>query len=124
VFFFFANYFSSVLMVKYIPLVLSLMFMFMFVDSHINKREMVLGFTNRFYKKELKEEELFYLKKGDFYWIWVMFANTIIHLYVVLFCSFNVWAFYSSIGWYVYFFMALFAQIAYIKLKTKKGLMC
>ena len=114
-----AYYFSSFETVKYIPVTLSVIFTLVFVDSHYNKKYMILGFTKKFYKKELKDRELEFLKKGDFYWILVMLVNTIIHLYIVNFSSDLVWAFYSSIGWYVYFFGALIAQIIYIKVKCR-----
>ena len=114
-----AYYFSSFETVKYIPVSLSLIFTLVFVDSHYSKKYMILGFTRKFYKKELKKTEEEFLKKGDFYWILVMLFNTLIHLYIVNFCSDLVWAFYSSVGWYVYFFGALIAQIVYIKVKCR-----
>lgn len=110
-----AYYFSSLETVKYIPVTLSSIFFLVFVDSHFNKKYMVLGFTQKFYKKDLKEEEIAFLKRGDFYWVFVMLVNTLIHLYVVNFTSDIIWAFYSSVGWYVYFFGALIAQIVYGK---------
>ncbi len=110
-----AYYFSSMETVKYIPVTLSSIFFLMFVDSHFNKKYMILGFTQKFYKKELKKEEREFLKKGDLYWVGVMLVNTLVHLYVVNFTSDVVWAFYSSVGWYVLFFGALIAQIVYGK---------
>jgi len=110
-----AYYFSSFETVKYIPVTLSSIFFLMFVDAHFNKKYMVLGFTQKFYKKDLKEEEVAFLKRGDFYWVLVMLINTLIHLYIVNFSSDLVWAFYSSVGWYIYFFGALLAQIIYGK---------
>ena len=110
-----AYYFSSFETVKYIPVTLSAIFFLMFVDSHYNKKYMILGFTQKFYKKELKEEEVEFLKRGDFYWVLVMLVNTMIHLYIVNFSSDLTWAFYSSVGWYGYFFTALIAQIIYGK---------
>ena len=110
-----AYYFSSFETVKYIPVTLSAIFFLMFVDSHFNKKYMILGFTQKFYKKDLKNEEIEFLKRGDFYWVIVMLINTIIHLYIVNFSSDLVWAFYSSIGWYFYFFGCLIAQIIYGK---------
>ncbi len=110
-----AYYFSSFQTVKYIPVTLSTIFLFLFIDAHFNKKYMVLGFTRAFYKKELKPEEIEFLKKGDGYWVGVMLVNTLIHLYVVNFTSDIVWAFYSSVGWYILFFSALLGQIIYGK---------
>jgi len=47
--------------------------------------------------------------------VFVMGVNTLIHLYVVNFTSDVVWAFYTSVGWYILFFTALISQIVYGK---------
>ena len=112
--------FSSIQAVKYMPTTLSAMFTVMFVDSYLHKRYMILGFTKQFYKKELKSHEVEFLKRGDLYWVFVMGLNTLIHIYIVNFCSDIVWAFYSSVGWYFYFFTALIAQILYGKIYGTK----
>jgi len=111
-----AYYFSSLESVKYIPTTLSIIFMFVFVDSHFNKREMVLGFAKKFYPTKLTPQEIEFLRGGDKYWIYVMGVNTLIHLYVVNFTSDVVWAFYTSVGWYIFFFVSLIIQIIYGKI--------
>ena len=83
---------------------------------------MILGYTRKFYKKELNSEEIEFLKRGDGYWVGVMLINTLIHLYVVNFSSDIVWAFYASVGWYILFFLALFIQIIYGKVYVSKVL--
>ncbi len=110
-----AYYFSSFETVKYIPVTLSMIFLLLFIDSHYHKREMVLGFTKKFYHKKLSYNEIEYLKKGDIYWVWIMSINTLIHLYVVNFSSDVIWAFYASVGWYILFFVSLVIQIIYGK---------
>jgi len=110
-----AYYFSSFETVKYIPVTLSSIFLFLFIDAHFNKREMVLGFTRKFYPKELSIQEVEFLKNGDGYWVVVMFINTMIHLFVINFTSDVVWAFYTSVGWYILFFVSLIIQIIYGK---------
>ena len=112
-----AYYYSSLEMVKYIPVTLSMFFLLLFLDAHFNKKYMVLGFTNKFYKKELTTSQIEFLKRGDSYWVLVMLINTVIHLCVVNFTSDIFWAFYSSVGWYVLFFGALGAQIIYGKVR-------
>lgn len=112
-----AYYFSSLETVKYIPVTLSSIFFLMFIDSHVNKKYMILAFTKKFYKKELREIEVEFLKRGDLYWVYVMLINTLIHIYIVNFTSDIVWALYSSVGWYIYFFGALIAQIIYGKVR-------
>ena len=110
-----AYYFSSFETVKYIPVTLSMIFLLLFIDSHLHKKEMILGFTKKFYHKKLADDEVEFLKKGDGYWVGVMLVNTLIHLYVVNFSSDVVWAFYASVGWYILFFTSLFIQIIYGK---------
>jgi hypothetical protein len=46
-----AYYFSSLQTVKYIPVILSMIFLFLFIDSHLNKKYMILSFTKSFIKK-------------------------------------------------------------------------
>ncbi len=118
--FFIAYYFSSMQSVKYIPVTLSMIFLLLFIDSHYNKKEMILGFTKQFYKKQLSDAEVAFLKNGDIYWVWVMGVNTLIHLYVVNFCSDAFWAFYASVGWYILFFTSLLMQIIYGKVYAVK----
>jgi len=113
-------YFSSLQSIKYIPLILSSIFLMMFIDSHLNKKYMILGFTKRFYRKQLSSAEEEFLKHGDLYWVVVMSINTIIHFYVVNYTSDAIWAFYSSIGWYILFVTALIAQIIYGKVYAVK----
>ncbi len=110
-----AYYFSSLDAVKYIPVTLSMIFLLLFIDAHLHKKEMILGFTRKFYHKKLADNEVEFLKRGDGYWVWVMLINTLIHLYVVNFSSDIVWAFYASVGWYILFFTSLFIQIIYGK---------
>ncbi len=112
-----AYYFSSIKIVKFIPAILSLIFLVFFLDSHLNEKHMVLGFTKLFYKKELTQEQEAFLKRGDLYWVFFMLINAVVHLIVVYECSDNFWAFYASIGWYGLFFTALFAQIVYGKVR-------
>ena len=110
-----ASYLSSFETVKFIPVTLSMIFLTLFIDSHYNKREMVLEFTKRFYRKELSQAEENFLKDGDFYWIFIMLINTCIQIYVIYYSSDVVWAFYTSIGWYILFFVSLIVQILYGK---------
>lgn len=110
-----AFYFSSLEMVKYMPATISSIFLLMFIDSHFNKKYMILGFTDKFYKRKLSQAEIEFLKRGDLYWVLVMLVNTVIHIYIVNFYDDIIWAFYSSIGWYIWFFICLIAQIAYGK---------
>lgn len=114
-----AYYYSSIEMVKFIPTILSMLFFMLFLNSHVKKKYMILGFTKMFYKRELSKEQEAFLQRGDLYWVFVMLINTIVHIYVVYNCSENFWAFYASIGWYGLFLSALGVQIIYGKVRYK-----
>ncbi len=108
-----AYFSSSFEMVKFIPVFISATFFTLFVDATINKRELILGFTKKFYKKELSQGEILFLKNGDGFWAVVTFINTLIQLTLVFYGTDSLWAFYSSVGWYIFFFTSLFVQIIY-----------
>ena len=108
------------LLLRLFPALLSSMFFFFFLNSYINKKNLILRFTKKFYHKELSVAELNYLSKGDGYWVIVTFLNTVIQVFTGLFCSDLIWVFYSSIGWYFYIFTALIIQIVYGKIYAIK----
>jgi uncharacterized membrane protein len=115
-----ASYFSSFETVKFIPVALSMIFLTLFIDSHYNKREFVLNLATKFSHKEFSQAEKNFLKDGDFYWIFVMLINTSLLIYVANYSSNIVWAFYTSIGSYILFFVSLIGQILYGKLYAIK----
>ena len=112
---------SSMEVVKVIPALISVMFFLLFLTAYIQKKELILSFTKKFYKKELGSDEERYIANGDGYWAVVTFINTLIQLVLAFYASDSLWAFYSSIGWYFYFFIALFFQIIYGKFYVTKG---
>jgi len=112
---FFAYFSSSFEMVKFIPVLISATFFALFMDSTMHKKELILGFTKKFYKKELSQKELLFLKDGDSFWALVTLINTLIQLALVFYGSNTLWAFYSSLGWYGFFFASLLVQIIYGK---------
>ena len=116
-----AYYFASMEVVKLVPVTLSAVFFVLFVDSMLNKKELIYTSTKKFYPKELEEWEVSYLKKGDTYWAVVTMINTIIQIAVVYLANDYVWAFYTSVGWYIFFFSALFLQIIYGKFIWRKS---
>ncbi|MCF6308972.1 MAG: hypothetical protein L3J19_00630 [Sulfurimonas sp.] len=110
---FFAYFSASFEMVKFIPVFISATFFALFVDATLHKRGLILGFTKRFYKKKLSQKEVLFLKNGDLFWAVTTLINTLIQLTLVFFGSDTLWAFYSSVGWYGFFFISLVVQILY-----------
>ena len=116
-----AYYFASFELVKLVPVALSTVFFVLFTDAAFNKKELIYTFTTKFYPKKLEEWEIVYIKNGDTYWAYVTFVNTLIQIFVVYLATDYIWAFYTSVGWYIFFFMALFAQIIYGKLVWRRS---
>ena len=76
---------------------------------------MILKFTKKFYKKELNHKEIEYIGYGDGYWAIVTFINSMIQAVLAFYGDSVFWALYSTVGWYLYFFLALILQVAYGK---------
>jgi hypothetical protein len=108
-----AYFSSSFEIIKFIPVLISATFFVLFVDATINKRALILNFTKKFYKKELSQAEEVFLKNGDSYWSAITLINTLIQLGLVFYENNTLWAFYSSVGWYIFFFISLIIQILY-----------
>ena len=112
----FAYMFSRIEFVKMIPALISGSFFLFFIFSFIQKKGIILSMTQRFYKKELNPEKQRFLASSDAYWAVIIFMNTLVQIGLVYYENNELWAFYSSIGWYIYLFIALAFQILYEKL--------
>ena len=115
-----AYFLHSVSVVKLIPALLSAGFFFAFLFAYLAKKEMVLSFAKRFSPKEIDSITQEYLASSDIYWVFVLLLNTLIQLFLVFYDDNRLWAFYSSLGWYIYLFVALTLQIIYVKMQIKK----
>lgn len=112
--------FSSIKMVKLIPAFISFIFLTFFFYGYINKKKIILSFVERFYKKALNNKNTVkYLASSDFYWVIVLLINTLIQISLIFYYDDTVWAFYSSIGWYLYLFFALLLHVFYEKVFIK-----
>lgn len=109
---YFNNSFESV---KFIPVFTAMTFFVIFANSAIKKNELIFKFTKTFYKKKLTDAEAIFLKKGDSFWAVAILIYIIILMSLVYYGDNILWAFYSSIGWYIYFSLVLIIQIIYGK---------
>lgn len=120
----FSYFYNSVETVKFIPVFTAMTFAFIFTYSAIKNHTAIYKFTTRFYKKKLSEGEVVFLKKGDAFWAVAIFIYALFLLYLALNSDDKIWAFFSSLGWYIYFVLVLSLQILYgkvyaIKMPTK-----
>ena len=118
----FAYLFNSIEFVKVIPAFLSMIFFFIFFIAYIQKKALILQFSKRFNKKELTPSKKAFLELCDGYWAGVILLNTLIHIGLILLQNNELWAFYSSVGWYIFLAMGLFFQVVYEKLFVRKKL--
>jgi len=110
---------SSMEFIRLIPALISASFFLFFLNGYLQKKELILTTTKKFYNKLTKQKEE-YLAKSDGYWAFVIFLNTIIQVGLVFYDNNELWAFYSSVGWYIFMFLALILQIVYGKFYIPK----
>jgi len=116
----FAYSLDSFEVVKYIPVFSAMTFCLIFIHSYIKKNEIILKFTTRFYKKELSKGEILFLKEGDLFWAIAIFIYSMLLISLIYYNNDSLWAFFSSIGWYIYFIVVLSIQILYGKIYAIK----
>ncbi len=108
--------------VKLIPVFSALTFATIFAYSALKKQEIIYKFTTKFYKKKLDKFEVIYLKQGDSFWAVAIFLYALFLVSLVFFSDDTLWAFFSSVGWYIYFVIVLTLQIIYGKFYAIKML--
>lgn len=110
-----AYYNNSFESVKLIPIFTAMTFFVIFANSTLNNKELIFKFTKKIYKKDLSDAETIFLKKGDRFWAGAILIYIIVLMGLVYYGDDTLWAFYSSIGWYIYFCLVLLIQIIYGK---------
>lgn len=109
----FIYFYTNYKIIKFIPIIVSVMFFVFFLDATINKKELILKFTQKFYSKKLSHGEILFLKNGDLFWAIITCINVFIQSMLALQKNDVLWLFYNSIGWYIFFFISLLIQIIY-----------
>ncbi len=111
---------ESDLVLKSFPLTLSVLFLAAFIYAEITKEYFLIKYITKY--KQLDEAELLYLKKTHFIWIVISFINVSLHTYCLFFGSTEVWAFYSTVGWYILLGSGILFQIGFRRFYDKKKL--
>lgn len=119
-----AYFTNSLDTVKLIPVFSAITFFGIFAYGALHKKELIYKFTTRFYNRELSNEEALFLKKGDMFWAFSILLYATLLMALVYFGDDTLWAFFSSVGWYLYFLIVLVLHIIYgkfyaIKMLTK-----
>ncbi len=113
-------YLTDIEIIKIIPALISALFFLLFLFSYLYDKKIVLKFTKKFYKKKLNQTEIEFISSGDGYWAIVTFINSVIQTVLAFYGESVFWAFYISVGWYLYFLLALVLQVAYGKVYAVK----
>jgi hypothetical protein len=116
-----AYFYVDFRIVKYIPVFISALFFLLFLDASIGRKELIYKLTYRFYKKDLTAKESLFLKNSDIYWTLITGLNVMIQIALAHQSNAVLWAFYSSVGWYIFFFIALMVQLLYGKFHALRG---
>lgn len=111
---------SSIGAVKLIPVFTAMVFFAIFVHSAVYKKELIFKFTKKIIHNEMSEAETLFLKNGDTFWAVAVFLYITILIGITFYGDDTLWAFFSSIGWYIYFFTVLLIQIIYGKMYAIK----
>jgi hypothetical protein len=115
-----AYFTNSLNTVKFIPVFSSISFFTIFAYGALKKGEFIYNITKKFYKKDFSDAETLFLKSGDSFWAFSLLLYSIFLLVLIYTVEDSTWAFFSSIGWYIYFVLTLVIQIAYGKLYAIK----
>ena len=101
--------------VKFIPVFSAMTFFTVFALSFMKKGELIYKITTKFYKKKLSDGEIVFLKAGDAFWAGATLLYALFLVLIVYYENDMAWAIFSSVGWYIYFVLALGIQIIYGK---------
>ncbi len=103
------------LILKAMPLIISITFTSLLAISYLNKNSIILYFAKKFSKKEISKKEQEYIHKSTLFWIIVSCINIFLHINVFMHDNINFWIYYSSLGWYFIFILAGILQFLHKK---------
>jgi len=106
---------ASFLVLKIMPLLISIFFSLLLFVSYLQKRSLILYFATKFSRKALSKREEIYIQKSTLFWFFITLVNISIHLSAYLSEQLNFWLYYSSVGWYILFMLAGIVQFIHRK---------
>ena len=107
------------MLLKSLPLLISILVSLYFFYSYFKKQSFILLFLEKL-KKEVDETEKNYIQNSTLFWALVSIVNIALHLFVLYNDNINYWIIYTSIGWYFVFGLAFILQMIHKKIFLKK----
>ena len=96
-----AFFLNDFIVFKFLPLLISLSFIFFLIVSYFENDSIILKFARKLHKIDEKEEV--YIQKSTRFWIFIAFLNILLHISVLMLHDDSYWVIYSSFGWYMVF---------------------
>jgi len=110
---------DSALVFKTVPVLITSLFFSKFAEAVVFKRPFLATMVRKTPKVHWSEEKLAFIDASHPYWLAVTALNLLLQI-AVLFASMEIWALYTTVGWYLLFGGALVLQIVYGKVRGVK----
>lgn len=98
-----AYFLDDFLVLKFLPLLISLAFIFFLMASYFDNDSIIAHFARKIHKRALSEKEELYINRSTLFWIALAGMNILLHVSILLLKNDHYWIIYSSFGWYLVF---------------------
>lgn len=98
------------LVLKFLPLLISLAFIFFLMASYFDNDSIIVHFARKIHKRPLSEKEEVYINRSTLFWIALACVNIVLHVSILLLKNDHYWIIYSSFGWYLVFILGGIVQ--------------
>lgn len=98
------------LVLKFLPLLISLAFIFFLMASYFDNDSIILHFARKLHKRPLSHKEETYINHSTLFWIVLACVNILLHVTILLLKNDHYWIIYSSFGWYLVFIVGGIVQ--------------
>ncbi|NCD12487.1 MAG: hypothetical protein EOL93_08025 [Epsilonproteobacteria bacterium] len=96
---------NDFLVLKFLPLLISLAFLFFLIASYFDNDSIILHFAKKLHRRLLSTKEENYINRSTLFWIGLAFINILLHVTILLLKNDAYWIIYSSFGWYMVFIL-------------------
>ncbi|QIR75776.1 hypothetical protein FA592_05845 [Sulfurospirillum diekertiae] len=105
-----AYFLDDFLVLKFLPLLISLAFIFFLIASYFDNDSIILHFARKIHKRSLSVAEEAYVNRSTIFWIALASVNILLHVSILLLKNDHYWIIYSSFGWYLVFILGGIVQ--------------